>query len=369
MHRSSSRGRRWPNASTLPQSGPRDNAYIDSVATSEVAVIGGGIVGLVAAKAAIDNDLLVTLYDPTPGCGASFAAAGMISPGSEFLGGFAHEYESSVVAARQWPGFAAELNVPLYVAATDVVGWSSGDRNEVVRYLDIARTNGVEVCAARRVDANFDLSPRIGDFWRFPHEMFVDVDALLEKLISYVRERGRLVTESVHRITPSEGHVEVEAATNLTKFDKCIVATGAHSLPGLPLPIPKVRASRGVTMRLRGPRGAPGMVRGFVDGRQIYAVRHPSGEIVVGAISDELSTTHVAVRDIRELSESISRLIPAIEEAEFVEARAGLRPTTDNARSFFVAAHQRLAVTSGYFRHGVLLAPVARSRAEDFWRA
>ena len=332
-------------------------------------MIGGGIVGLVAAKAAIDNDLLVTLYDPTPGCGASFAAAGMISPGSEFLGGFAHEYEISVVAARQWPGFAAELNVPLYVAATDVVGWSSGDRNEVVRYLDIARTNGVEVCAARRVDANFDLSPRIGDFWRFPHEMFVDVDALLEKLISYVRERGRLVTESVHRITPSEGHVEVEAATNLTKFDKCIVATGAHSLPGLPLPIPKVRASRGVTMRLRGPRGAPGMVRGFVDGRQIYAVRHPSGEIVVGAISDELSTTHVAVRDIRELSESISRLIPAIEEAEFVEARAGLRPTTADARSFFVAAHQRLAVTSGYFRHGVLLAPVARTRAEDFWRA
>ena len=111
------------------------------------------------------------------------------------------------------------------------------------------------------------------------------------------------------------------------------------------------------------------MVRGFVDGRQIYAVRHPSGEIVVGAISDELSTTHVAVRDIRELSESISRLIPAIEEAEFVEARAGLRPTTADARSFFVTAHQRLAVTSGYFRHGVLLAPVARSRAEDFWRA
>jgi glycine oxidase len=338
------------------------------VSSSEVAVIGGGIVGLVSAKAAIDAGLMVTLFDESPGTGASFAAAGMICPSSEFLGGFAHEFELATHSASLWPRFAQQLEVPLHRSSTDVVGWTSGDRADVARYVDIARTFGVGIERVNCSASQFDLSPRLADVWRFPNELFVDVSLVLERLIDYVRRSGAVVNEEVLEISPTEGYLSVSTKSGTRRYRRCIIATGAHSLPVQSVDVAPVRAVRGVSMRARGEAGDPGMIRAVIDGRQIYAVRHPDGLIVIGAVSDEISTSRVEVRDVRELTELISTVVPGLGDAEFLEVRSGLRPTTSDARSFFHVVHESVAVTSGYFRHGILMAPVAEQRAEAFWR-
>ncbi|MBU6233583.1 MAG: FAD-dependent oxidoreductase [Acidobacteria bacterium] len=345
-----------------------DNAYIGTVSRSGVAVIGGGIVGLTSAKAAIDAGLEVTLFDPRPGLGASFAAAGMISPGSEFLGGFAHEYELSAQSAALWPEFALSLGVPLHRASTEVVGWTSGDRADVERYCATAKTFNVTTERVPRSGSSFDLSPRVSDIWRFHDEMFVDVSVLLERLIEFVSSRGVIVSERVVDVTDSEHSVAVTTSTGVRHFDRCLIATGSEKVPHGASIAPIVRSVRGVTLRALGNARTPGMIRAFVDGRQIYAVRHPDGMVVVGAISDETNSPRVLIRDMKELTETVTAVIPGLGDAEFREARSGLRPTTSDARSFFHTNSKRLAVTSGYFRHGILLAPIALRRAEAFWR-
>ena len=48
-----------------------------------VVVTGGGVIGLSIAWRAAQRGFSVTLVDPSPGQGASYAAAGMLTPVSE----------------------------------------------------------------------------------------------------------------------------------------------------------------------------------------------------------------------------------------------------------------------------------------------
>jgi glycine oxidase len=55
-------------------------------------------------------------------------------------------------------------------------------------------------------------------------------------------------------------------------------------------------------------------------------------------------------------------LVPALDELSLLEARAGLRPATaDNAPSIGWTRLPGVAVATGHFRHGFLLAPLTAS--------
>ncbi len=79
-------------------------------AGSDVVVVGGGVIGLTVAWRLAVSGRAVTLVDPEPGRGASWAAAGMLAPVAE-----AHFGEEKLAAphlvgaARAWPTFAGEL--------------------------------------------------------------------------------------------------------------------------------------------------------------------------------------------------------------------------------------------------------------------
>jgi glycine oxidase len=56
---------------------------VTTTATADVFVVGGGVIGLGIAWQARLRGLSVTLVDPEPGHGASWAAAGMLAPVTE----------------------------------------------------------------------------------------------------------------------------------------------------------------------------------------------------------------------------------------------------------------------------------------------
>src|ERR1700692_2082127 len=73
----------------------KSHAYsvAESVTSKSAVVVGGGIVGLTSAWRLARHGCQVTLMDPAPGRGATWAAAGMIAPSAEISPGEQANFE------------------------------------------------------------------------------------------------------------------------------------------------------------------------------------------------------------------------------------------------------------------------------------
>src|SRR4051794_19511763 len=92
-----------------------------STSSPDVAVIGGGVIGLAVAWAGCRGGLSVPVFDRGAlGAGASRVAAGMPAPVSEFDAGEPAVLRAGLASARRWPSFAAELQ--------DAAGTAAGYR-------------------------------------------------------------------------------------------------------------------------------------------------------------------------------------------------------------------------------------------------
>ncbi|NEA48842.1 FAD-dependent oxidoreductase, partial [Streptomyces sp. SID10815] len=146
-----------------------------------------------------------------------------------------------------------------------------------------------------------------------------------------------------------------------------VLAAGSLSgrLAGVPDEVlPPVRPVKGQVLRLTVPaRYAPFLsrtVRAVVRGGHLYLVPRLSGELVVGATSEELGwDTTVTAGGVYELLRDAHELVPGITELPLTETRAGLRPgSPDNAPLLGPTALPGLLLATGHHRNGVLLTPV-----------
>lgn len=120
-------------------------------------------------------------------------------------------------------------------------------------------------------------------------------------------------------------------------------------------------------------------VRGMVHGVPVYIVPRQDGTVVIGATQreDALSPSGggaVSAGGVYQLLRDAQVLVPAVSELELLECTARARPATpDNAPLLgrvplpgpepgHVAG---LIVATGFFRHGVLLSPVAAAICLD----
>ena len=127
--------------------------------------------------------------------------------------------------------------------------------------------------------------------------------------------------------------------------------------------LPSVRPVKGHVVRLRGPAERPLLertVRGLVHGRPCYLVPRRDGSLVVGATSEERGfDTSVQAGAVHALLDDARALVPGVDELELVECLAGLRPgSPDNAPFVGWTAVEGVAVATGHYRNGMLLAPI-----------
>src|SRR5436190_23133233 len=103
----------------------------------ELAVVGGGVIGLSCAWAAARAGLRVTLVDAAPASGSSWVAGGMLAPVTEAWPGEEELLELGSASLRGWPEFAAllasasGLRPGLRTEGTVVVAAVAGDRAEL----------------------------------------------------------------------------------------------------------------------------------------------------------------------------------------------------------------------------------------------
>ena len=310
-----------------------------------VRILGAGIIGLSCADELTRRGHEVVVVDRDPARGASYAAAGMLSPSAEVWHGEETLLDLGLRSLALWPEYAARLGTRLHTAGTLLVGSDQGDLQQVERQCSLLRSRGVEVAVRhwrelRRREPM--LGPRVaGGAW-LGDDRSVDPREILTALLA----RTRVVAQS-----SSPGDVTV-------------VATGAR----LPAPFADlVRGVRGEILRARCDSLPAHTIRGWVHGDPVYVVPRASGEVVIGATSEEHDAAPaVTLGGVAALLQAARALVPGLDRAEFTEAIARDRPgTPDNLPLVGPSEVHGVVVAAGHFRHGVLLAPLTARLVAD----
>ncbi|AIJ16345.1 glycine oxidase ThiO [Streptomyces lividans] len=348
--------------------------------TPDVLVVGGGIIGLVTAWRAARRGLVTALVDPEPGGGAAQVAAGMLAAVTELHYGEETLLALNLASARRYPEFAAELteltghDLGYRRCGTLAVALDADDRAHLRELHALQQRSGLESewlsgRECRRLEPM--LAPGVRGGLRVDGDHQIDPRRLARALVAACEHAG-VVFHRVwaERLTVGRG----DRATGVVGADgtaleagQVVLAGGSLSgrLGGVPEAVlPPVRPVKGQVLRLTMPR-TPGpllnrTVRAVVRGNHVYLVPRESGELVVGATSEELGwDTTVTAGGVYELLRDAHELVPGITELPLTETRAGLRPgSPDNAPLLGPTALDGLLLATGHYRNGVLLTPV-----------
>jgi glycine oxidase len=345
--------------------GPRSESNVRPPAARDggsydVAIVGGGIVGLAVAWRARGRGLSVLLLERGElGAGTSRVAAGMLAPVAETDAGERALLELGLESARRWPSFAEEL-----AAASDLdVGYRpcgtlmlARDRDEAEaldRERELRERFGLKVqallpTAARRLEPA--LAPTMRSALHLPDDHSADPRLVCAALARAAERAGAVLRTGV----------EV-ADLGALPAEQVVVAAGPWS--GAFGHEARVRPVKGQSLRLRDPAG-PGLLERVVRWGQPspgYLVPRGDGRYVLGATQEERGfDTAVTALGVHDLLRDAAELVPGVLELEVEEAIAGLRPgTPDNAPIIGRSpSDPRVVWATGHHRNGVLLAPV-----------
>jgi glycine oxidase len=354
--------------------------------TSDVVVIGAGLIGLATAWRLATDGVQVTICDPTPGAQTSNVAAGMLAPVTEVEYGEDDLLALNLASVNAWPAFAEELEeltgqpAGLHRTGTLSVAYDVDDAAALRRLADYQRRLGLDVEELSGRDAR-RREPLLatgvsGGVW-VPGDHSVDNRQAVATLLRAVDLSGvQLIRRRVARVITS-GTTAVGVLLDngdTVHAGHVIAATGPWSsqLDGVPEQLrPPVRPVKGEVLRLRVPEAyRPALqhtVRATARGFSVYLVPRPGGELVVGATTTELGyDTRVLAGGVFALLRDARTVLPIIDELELVEAIAGLRPATpDNAPILGPSGLDQLLWATGHYRNGVLLTPVTAQVLAD----
>jgi glycine oxidase len=357
----------------------------DSDSTLDLAIVGGGIVGLSVAWRAAQHGLSVAVLERDglgshPPSGATHVAAGMLAPVSEVEFGEAGRdvLELGMRSAAMWPRFAAELErageaeVGLRRSGTLVVARDDDEARELERQLEFREQLGLRALRLRASEARERepaLAPTVRLALYAPDDHSVDPRRVIAALWRACEREGvqlRRHTSALGLELDASGErvcgVRVQGEAQTLPAREVLVACGAWSgaLPGLPDGAGvNVRPVKGQVLRLRDPAG-PGLLEGVVRFEGGYLVPRGDGRYVLGATVEERGfEPNATAGGVYELLHDAHELVPGVSELQIEELGVGYRPgTPDNVPIVGRGALDGLLWATGHHRNGILLAPL-----------
>jgi glycine oxidase len=352
--------------------------HIDSPV--DVAIVGGGVIGLAVAWRARTKGLSVTVLERGEvGRGTSYVAAGMLAPVAEVEFGEAGQaaLELGLRSAALWPGFAAELErcgdaeLGLRRTGTLVLARDEDEARELDRQIAFRESLGLRTNRLRGSDARAlepGLAPTVRLAFEAADDHSVDPRLVLAALRRACETTGVRLREHapVMRIECDGDGLRVTAVEleggELVTARQVVIAAGPWSggLEGLPdrARVP-VRPVKGQLLRLRDPAG-PGLLERVVRFEGGYLVPRADGRYVLGATVEERGfERHATAGGVYELLRDAHELVPGVSELQIEELCVGLRPgTPDNVPVIGPGLIDGLTWATGHYRNGILLAPL-----------
>ena len=332
----------------------------------KVAIVGAGLIGLATAVALRHEGHEVVVIDPDPGGGATHHAGGMLAPAAEMVYQQEGLFPLMAASASWYPELLGlvEAGRPTGYRAegTVVVGADRADAQHVRELAELQRKHGIAVQAVttRQVRAlEPGISPRIAGAVVVPGDHQVIPRVFANSLIQQLGDavvRQKAVRIDGATVVMEDGHIAA---------DQVVVANGVAAqdmLAPLGLHVP-LRPVLGDIVRLRVPAGrehvVSRVVRGFVADRAVYIIPRSDGTLAIGATSREDGREQPQAGGVYDLMRDAIRIVPGLEDYDFVEATAGVRPGTPDDLPYLGRVNQHVVVSTGYFRHGILLAALA----------
>ncbi len=347
--------------------------------TSDVLVVGGGVIGCAVAWFLAREGVAVTLLERGEIAGqASGAAAGMLAPlaeadlgtptGRVFLRWGRHSLE-------RFPGLVEEL------------GESSGVDPEF-RPSGLLRVAGDEAAAAvlreraaalgeglvwlDREEARLlepQLSPEVAGALHSPRECHVRSPLLVRAYAQAAARHGAHIEAGAPVMALARERarvVGVETPAGRLTAEHVVLCTGSWT-PSLAAGLPELPVApvRGQIVSLDAPDPPPARI---LWGGSTYVVPKPDGSVVVGATEEHVGfDRRVTAEGVRSLLAEAARWVPALADASFRSAWAGLRPETPDHLPLVgpVPTVDGLLVAAGHFRNGVLLSPATGEIVRD----
>ena len=321
---------------------------------SDVAVVGGGLLGRLLAWRASISGLRVSLYDAASPAGensAAWVAAGMITPSAEAVDA---DPEIAAMGRRSlslWPQWLRELAGPVFYRDNGtLLLWHREDAGEAHRFERLLATRDpqahlVHVDAARLSELEPALDSRFQQSVYLPGEAQIDNRALLKTLALALEEAG----VQCHWQTFVTGDA-LPAAGIVVDCRGMGARRDWHQLRGV----------RGEIVRLDAPAvELRHMLRLLHPRFSVYVVPRAEGKLVVGATSIESDDrSPMSVRGALELLTSAYSVLPALAEARILEFATNVRPTLpDNRPALVYRLGQHVLRINGLYRHGFLLSP------------
>ncbi len=345
----------------------------------KIAIIGGGLAGLVTAWRVGQGGADVTVIDPAPGSGASNVAGGMLAPVSEAWFGEENRLALDVASHALWRDFARELEadsgveIGFRTEGTIQFAFNQDDLRALARTRDFQLSLGldaIELSGAQVRELEPLLSPNVLGASLVKSDHSVDNRALVVALIAACQANNvEFVNERVTGIefeTDSVGRRAHAVRTDrqLISAERVVIAAGAWSSKILGAESLGVRPMMGEILRVAPRNGTSPTIthtiRGSVRGFPVYLVPRINGEIVIGAT--ELETgfdIEPTAGGIFQLLRDAREVFPYLSEMRIVELMGGLRPgSPDNAPLLGPMADcLGLYAATGHYRNGVLLTP------------
>jgi glycine oxidase len=343
----------------------------------DVIIAGGGVIGASIAWRLARNKLRVLLLDAAKiGSESSSAAAGMLTPGGEFLQpspwlDFAirslAQFDDFVGALRADSGLHIELR---HTGAVQIA-FTNAELESLAQRAAFQRTAGIPSTILTRDELRALVPPvhpaAIGAV-HYTDEAILDPRALMAVLRAACLAQGVVIEEESRVGSIASGNTSARVSLQHRTIDApfAVIAAGAWSgdlnltVDSQPYPLPRSFPMKGHLLGYRLPAGS---LAATIRHDHTYVFQRPDALTIAGSSTEDVGYDRTIDPEIvSAIAARAAALVPALQPLKPESAWIGFRPATDTTPHIGRVASSKLWLAYGHFRNGILLAPATCDR-------
>ncbi|MGI8838282.1 MAG: glycine oxidase ThiO [Pyrinomonadaceae bacterium] len=341
--------------------------------TADVAIIGGGVIGIAVARALAKRGLrdVLVIERSSLGAEASSAAAGMLAPQAE--ADCDDDFFRLCCQSRDlYPAFAQSLHdetgidIELENSGTLYLAFTEEDESELEKRYEWQVSTGLDVEKLSGDTAKL-LEPCVSDgvraALRFPLDAQVENRRLISALAAANEALGVRVLTGVSADSldiKHNGVAGIETSRGFIATEKVVIAGGAWTSQILneALPNPRVEPVRGQMVSFDA---TPQIAQHVIYSSRGYLVPRRDGRLLAGSTTEHAGfdkrVTAAGMQSIVTAALEISARIAAL---PLTSSWAGLRPRAADGLPVLGPCAEIAGVfyATGHYRNGILLTPV-----------
>lgn len=336
-------------------------------------IIGGGIIGLLTAKALQETGATIAVIEKnSPGQQATWAAGGILSPMRPW------HYSDAVNAI-------SASSQPIYQQLSEELHAQTGIDPEWIQsgmlvLHDDEMADALDWCNKHRAPHDMLSVDQLNS--QFAHLKPLQAPALLRADVATIRPHKLLAAlatylrqnkvtfynDCVEALLPHQQSISgAQLSDRVVQGSNYIICGGAWSANLLPNNTPKPDISPVKGQMICFPPTEISNHCMVMDGNR-YIIPRKDGRVVVGSTREntgfDASTTQQAFDDLGDFAQ---QLFPALSSSQPDAHWAGLRPSSPNSIPYIcrVEPYDNLSLNAGHYRNGIVTAPASAELITD----